>query len=302
MKQTKSTKTVAANMVVKRVVLKQLNNEKFGTVKVVKTEDGEGFACLDDLCDILNLSKKEVIEKLDGHLHTVSPKKTEVTKYDTNYVDEVGIYLLYFLSKEKYTIQVQNWLDKEFFQSLREQHRFDAGTNQDSFISDVDLKRHALRDLATANNVIKSGHFMKGKDIPELTQSHLIGWWHNLNDQTIFMLQFNCQSDCDVYKNIRMNVYLRKMVDGRVDMCTMHISFLDLDDDNREFFVIETVIPSSDVLDGSILDYIMEDQFLDEDIMEPGNLEIVLILNATMSFHRSRRIEKKEQQGLIEFL
>ena len=302
MKQTKSTKTVANKMVVKKVVLKHLNNEKFGTVKVVKTEDGEGFACLDDLCDILNLSKKEVIEKLDGHLHTVSPKKTEVTKYDTDYVDEVGIYLLYFLSKEKYTIQVQNWLDKEFFQSLREQHRFDAGTDQDSFISDVDLKRHALRDLATANNVIKSGHFMKGKDIPELTLSHLIGWWHNLNDQTIFMLQFNCQSDCDVYKNIRMNVYLRKMVDGRVDMCTMHISFLDLDDDNREFFVIETVIPSSDVLDGSILDYIMEDQFLDEDIMEPGNLEIVLILNATMSFHRSRRIEKKEQQGLIEFL
>ena len=302
MKQTKSTKTIANKMVVKKVVLKQLNNEKFGTVKVVKTEDDEGFACLDDLCDILNLSKKEVIEKLDGHLHTVSPKKTEVTKYDTDYVDEVGIYLLYFLSKEKYTIQVQNWLDKDFFQSLREQHRFDAGTDQDSFISDVDLKRHALRDLATANNVIKSGHFMKGKDIPELTLSHLIGWWHNLNDQTIFMLQFNCQSDCDVYKNIRMNVYLRKMVDGRVDMCTMHISFLDLDDDNREFFVIETVIPSSDVLDGSILDYIMEDQFLDEDIMEPGNLEIVLILNATMSFHRSRRIEKKEQQGLIEFL
>ena len=302
MKQTKSTKTVANKMVVKKVVLKQLNNEKFGTLKVVKTEDDEGFACLDDLCDILNLSKKEVIEKLDGHLHTVSPKKTEVTKYDTDYVDEVGIYLLYFLSKEKYTIQVQNWLDKEFFQSLREQHRFDAGTDQDSFISDVDLKRHALRDLATANNVIKSGHFMKGKDIPELTLSHLIGWWHNLNDQTIFMLQFNCQSDCDVYKNIRMNVYLRKMVDGRVDMCTMHISFLDLDDDNREFFVIETVIPSSDVLDGSILDYIMEDQFLDEDIMEPGNLEIVLILNATMSFHRSGRIEKKEQQGLIEFL
>ena len=302
MKQTKSTKTVAANMVVKRVVLKQLNNEKFGTVKVVKTEDGEGFACLDDLCDILNLSKKEVIEKLDGHLHTVSPKKTEVTKYDTDYVDEVGIYLLYFLSKEKYTIQVQNWLDKEFFQSLHEQHRVDAGTDQGSFISDMDLKRHALRDLATANNVIKSGHFMKGKEIPELTQSHLIGWWHNLNDQTIFMLQFNGQSDCYVYKNIRMNVYLRKMVDGRVDMCAMRISFLDLDDDNREFFVIETVIPSSAVLDGSILDYIMEDQFLDEDIMEPGNLEIVLILNATMSFHRSRRIEKKEQQGLIEFL
>ena len=289
MKQTKSTKTVANKMVVKKVVLKQLHNEKFGTVKVVKTEDDEGFACLDDLCDILNLSKKEVIEKLDGHLHTVSPKKTEVTKYDTDYVDEVGIYLLYFLSKEKYTIQVQNWLDKEFFQSLREQHRFDAGTDQDSFISDVDLKRHALRDLATANNVIKSGHFMKGKDIPELTQSHLIGWWHNLNDQTVFMLQFNCQSDCDVYKNIRMNVYLRKMVDGRVDMCAMHISFLDLDDDNHEFLVIDTIMPSSVISDGTILDYIMEDQFIDEDIMDQESFDFIMILNGTMSFHRSRR-------------
>ena len=286
MKQTKSTKTVANKMVVKKVVLKQLNNEKFGTVKVVKTEDDEGFACLDDLCDILNLSKKEVIEKLDGHLHTVSPKKTEVTKYDTDYVDEVGIYLLYFLSKEKYTIQVQNWLDKEFFQSLREQHRFDAGTDQDSFISDVDLKRHALRDLATANNVIKS----------------LIGWWHNLNDQTVFMLQFNCQSDCDVYKNIRMNIYLRKMVDGRIDFCDMHITFLDLDDDNHEFLVIDTIMPSSVILDGTILDYIMEDQFIDEDIMDQESLDLIMILNGTMSFHRSRRIEKKEPQGIIEFL
>ena len=157
MKQTKSTKTVAANMVVKRVVLKQLNNEKFGTVKVVKTEDGEGFACLDDLCDILNLSKKEVIEKLDGHLHTVSPQKTEVTKYDTDYVDEVGIYLLYFLSKEKYTIQVQNWLDKEFFQSLHEQHRDDTATDHDTLVLDVDFQRQVLRNMATADNVIKSG-------------------------------------------------------------------------------------------------------------------------------------------------
>ena len=161
MKKSKSTKTVAANMVVKRVVLKQINNEKFGTVKVVKTEDGEGFACLDDLCDILNLSmnlsKKEVIEKLDGHLHTVSPKKTEVTKYDTDYVDEVGIYLLYFLSKEKYTIQVQNWLDKEFFQSLHEQHRDDTATDHDTLVLDVDFQRQVLRNMATADNVIKSG-------------------------------------------------------------------------------------------------------------------------------------------------
>ena len=143
---------------------------------------------------------------------------------------------------------------------------------------------------------------MKGKDIPELTQSHLIGWWHNLNDQTVFMLQFNCQSDCDVYKNIRMNIYLRKMVDGRIDFCDMHITFLDLDDDNHEFLVIDTIMPSSVILDGTILDYIMEDQFIDEDIMDQESLDLIMILNGTMSFHRSRRIEKKEPQGIIEFL
>ena len=302
MKQTKSTKTVANKMVVKKVVLKQLNNEKFGTVKVVKTEDGEGFACLDDLCEILNLSKKEVIEKLDGHLHTVSPKKTEVTKYDTDYVDEVGIYLLYFLSKEKYTIQVQNWLDKEFFQPLHEQHRDDTATDHDTLVLDVDFQRQVLRNMATADNVIKSGHFMKGKDIPELTQSHLIGWWHNLNDQSIFMLQFNCQSDSCLYGNIRMNVYLRKMVDGRTGSCAMHISYLDLDDDNHEFLIINTIMPSSVISDGTILDYIMEDQFIDEDIMDQESLDLIMILNGTMSFHRSRRIEKKEPQGIIEFL
>ena len=289
MKQTKSTKTVAANMVVKKVVLKQLRNKKFGPVTVVKTEDDEGFACLDDLCDILNLFKKEVIEKLDGHLYAVSPKKTEVTKYDTDYVDEVGIYLLYFLSKEKYTIQVQNWLDKEFFQSLHEQHRDDTATDHDTLVLDVDFQRQVLRNMATADNVIKSGHFMKGKDIPELTQSHLIGWWHNLNDQSIFMLQFNCQSDCCLYQNIRMNIYLRKMVDGRIDFCDMHITFLDLDDDNHEFLVIDTIMPSSVILDGTILDYIMEDQFIDEDIMDQESLDLIMILNDTMSFHRSRR-------------
>ena len=80
------------------------------------------------------------------------------------------------------------------------------------------------------------------------------------------------------------------------------IGDLDLDDDNREFLVIDTIIPCSVVLDGSILDFIMEDQFADVDILEPGDLNTIMILNGTMSFHRSRRIEKKEQQGIIEFL
>ena len=72
------------------------------------------------------------------------------------------------------------------------------------------------------------------------------------------------------------------MVDGRIDFCDMHITFLDLDDDNHEFLVI--------------------DKFIDEDIMDQESLDLIMILNGTMLFHRSRRIEKKEQQGIIEFL
>ena len=291
MKQTKSTKTVANKMVVKKVVLKQLNNEKFGTVKVVKTEDGEGFACLDDLCDILNLSKENVIEKLDGHLHTVSPKDSKETFHDMDFVDEFGIYVMYIMSKEKNTIRVQEWLDKELLKPLHEQANAHLGLNKkDRLFTESNLQLEVLRNMATATNVIKSGHFKMGKAIPELTHSHLIGWWHNLNDQSIFMLQFNCQSDCCLYGNIRMNIYLRKMVDGRIDFCDMHITFLDLDDDNHEFLVIDTIMPSSAILDGTILDYIMEDQFIDEDIMDQESLDLIMILNGTMSFHRSRRL------------
>lgn len=42
--------------------------------------------------------------------------------------------------------------------------------------------------------------------------------------------------------------------------------------------------------------------FIDEDIMDQESLDLIMILNDTMSFHRSCRIEKKEQQALIEFL
>ena len=286
-----------------KVKVRVLSHREFGNVKVVNDGEYNGYACLDDLCAILNLSKKQVKEKLDGHLYTVSPKDPKEKISDMDFVDEFGIYVMYIMSKEKNAVRVQEWLDKEFLKPLYEQSNAHLGLNKnDKLFTESNLQLEVLRNMATATNVIKSGHFKTGKAIPELTHSHLIGWWHNLNDQSIFMLQFNCQSDSCLYGNIRMNVYLRKMVDGRTGSCAMHISFLDLDDDNHEFLVIDTIMPSSVISDGTILDYIMEDQFIDEDIMDQESLDLIMILNDTMSFHRSRRIEKKEQQGLIEFL
>ena len=285
------------------VKVRVLSHREFGNVKVVNDGEYNGYACLDDLCAILNLSKKQVKEKLDGHLYTVSPKDPKETFRDMDFVDEFGIYVMYIMSKEKNTIRAQEWLDEEFLKPLHEQANTHLGLNKnDKLFTESNLQLEVLRYMATATNVIKSGRFKTGKAIPELTHSHLIGWWHNLNDQSIFMLQFNCQSDSCLYENIRMNVYLRKMVDGRTGSCAMHISFLDLDDDNHEFLVIDTIMPSSVISDGTILDYIMEDQFIDEDIMDQESLDLIMILNGTMSFHRSRHIEKKEQQGIIEFL
>ncbi len=274
-----------------KVKVRQLSHREFGNVKVVNDGEYKGYACLDDLCTILNLSKKQVKEKLDGHLYTVSPKDPKEKISDMDFVDEFGIYVMYIMSTEKNTLKVQEWLDEEFLKPLHEQANVHLGLNKkDRLFTESNLQLEVLRNMATATNVIKSGHFKMGKAIPELTHSHLIGWWHNLNDQSIFMLQFNCQSDCCLYQNIRMNIYLRKMVDGRTGSCAMRVSFLDLDDDNHEFLVIDTIMPSSVISDGTILDYIMEDQFIDEDIMDQESLDLIMILNGTMSFHRSRRM------------
>ena len=296
MKKTVSTKVTN--------VFNELLSKEFGKVRVVSNEkNGEGYVSANDLCRILELSEKEVFPKLSNHLYTVILEGASDKQQKMPFVDENGLYMMFLLSKKKDAIRFQEWLDEEFLKPLHEQANARMGLNKnDKLFTESNLQLEVLRDMATATNVIKSGHFKTGKAIPELTLSHLIGWWHNLNDQSVFMLQFNCQSDCCLYENIRINVYLRKMVDGRTGSCAMHISFLDLDDDNHEFLVIDTIMPSSVISDGSILDYIMEDQFIDEDIMDQESLDLIMILNGTMSFHRSRRIEKKEQQGIIEFL
>ena len=296
MKKTVSTKVTN--------VFNELLSKEFGKVRVVSNEKtGEGYVSADDLCRILELSEKEVFPKLFNHLYTVILEGVIDKQQKMPFVDENGLYMMFLLSKKKDAIRFQEWLDEEFLKPLHEQANARMGLNKkDRLFTESNLQLEVLRNMATATNVIKSGHFKTGKAIPELTHSHLIGWWHNLNDQSVFMLQFNCQPDCCLYENIRMNIYLRKMVDGRIDFCDMHITFLDLDDDNHEFLVIDTIMPSSAILDGTILDYIMEDQFIDEDIMDQESLDLIMILNGTMSFHRSRRIEKKEPQGIIEFL
>ena len=74
------------------VKVRVLSHREFGNVKVVNDGEYNGYACLDDLCAILNLSKKQVKEKLDGHLYTVSPKEPSEKFHDMDFVDEFGIY------------------------------------------------------------------------------------------------------------------------------------------------------------------------------------------------------------------
>ena len=175
----------------------------------------------------------------------------------------------------------------EFLQALFDQRKALAGLKKDDkLVAEPDLQRQALRYMATAKNVEKSGHFIVGKDIPDLTMAHLRGWWYNPNDKSTFMLQFNCKTDCYIYENLRMNVYLTKNKDGDTDTCDMRIRFLDLDDDR----------------DNTVLDYLLEELTLDVDVLDPENVDLVVLLNGTMSFHRSRRIENNNDQPLIEFV
>ena len=296
MKQTKSTKVTN--------VFNELHSKEFGKVRVVSNEKtGDGYVSADDLCCILELSQKDVFPKLSDHLYMVVLGDAGDKQQKMPFVDESGLYMMFLLSKRKNAICFQDWLHGEFLQALYDQRKALAGLKKDDkLVAESNLQLQALRYMATAKNVEKSGHFRVGKDIPDLTMAHLRGWWYNPNDKSTFMLQFNCKTDCYIYENIRMNVYLKKQEDGNTEACDMRIRFLDLDDDSFEYWSFDTWLPSYAVLDNTILDYLLEELTLDVDVLDPENVDLVVLLNGTMSFHRSRRIENNTDQPLIEFV
>ena len=296
MKQTKSTEVTNE--------FNKLYSKEFGKVRVVSNEKaGEGYVSADDLCRILELSEKEVFPKISNHLYTVILEDGGEKQRKMPFVDESGLYMMFLLSKREDAIRFQDWLQKEFLQALYEQRKALAGLKKDDrLVAESNLQLQALRYMATAKNVEKSGHFRVGKDIPDLTMAHLRGWWYNPNDKSTFMLQFNCKTDCYIYENIRMNVYLTKQEDGNTEACDMRIRFLDLDDDSFEYMSYDTWLPEYAVSDNTILDYLLEELTLDVDILDPENVDLVILLNGTMAFHRSRRLEKNDDQPLIEFL
>ena len=296
MKQTKT--TTVTN------VYNELHSKEFGKVRVVSNENtGEGYVSADDLCRILELSQKDVFPKLSDHLYTVVLEEAGDKQQKMPFVDESGLYMMFLMSKMKDAIRFQDWLHGEFLQDLYEQRKTLAGLKKDDkLVAESNLQLQALRYMATAKNVEKSGHFKVGKDIPNLTMAHLRGWWYNPNDRSTFMLQFNCKTDCYIYENIRMNVYLTKQEDGNTEACDMLIKFLDLDDDSFEYLSYDTWLPSYAVSDNTILDYLLEELTLDVDVLDPENVDLVVLLNGTMSFHRSRRLENSNDQPLIEFV
>ena len=295
MKQTKSTKVTN--------VFNELHNKEFGKVRVVSNENGEGYVSADDLCRILELSQKDVFPKISNHLFTVVLEDAGDKQQKMPFVDESGLYMMFLLSKMKDAIRFQDWLHEEFLQALYDQRKALAGLRKDDkLVAESNLQLQALRYMATAKNVEKSGHFKVGKDIPDLTMAHLRGWWYNPNDKSTFMLQFNCKTNCYIYENLRMNVYLTKQEDGNTEACDMLIKFLDLDDDNLEMMSYDTWLPEYAVSDNTILDYILEEMTLDDDFLEPENIDVLVILNSIVSFHRSRRINNNNDQQLIEFL
>ena len=269
----------------------QLNSKEFGPLRVVTNEkEAKGYFCLDDLCRILDL-KEKVVEQLTGHLFLVTVDGGKDQQCQKCYVEEEGLYLMMLISKMEDAIRFQEWLDEVYLNGLHEQRKARLGLSKgDVLVVEENHACQTLRYMATAANVVKSGHFRVGKDIPELTMSHLMGWWNNPNDRSTFMLQFNCTGRCFIYENIRMNVYLTKDEDGKAELCDMTIKFLDLDDDNLEMLSYDTWIPEYAVTDNAILDYILEEMTLDGDFLQPKNVDVLVILNSIVSFHRSRRM------------
>ena len=270
--------------------LSVLQSKEFGNVRVAcDIETAEAYVCITDLCNILEVSPEEALPKLLGHISIA--KKIKGDHSMVPYVDESGLYMMFLLSKKKDAIRFQDWLHEEFLRPLYEKRKVIIGLDKDDvLLIEPDRNRQVLRYLATASNVVKSGHFITGKQIPELTLSHIRGWWYNPDDKSTFMLQFNCLGNNYIYDNFRMNVYLMKDEDGCIEEGKMRISFLDLDDGGVEFMTIDTRFPDCIFTEWPILDFILEDQFMKEDFLKPENVNLAIILNNTMSFHRSRRV------------
>lgn len=267
-----------------------LQSKEFGNVRIAcDIETAEAYVCITDLCNILEVSPEEALPKLLGHISIA--KKIKGDHSMVPYVDESGLYMMFLLSKKKDAIRFQDWLHDEFLRPLYEKRKALAGLNKDDvLLIESDRNRQVLRYLATASNVVKSGHFITGKEIPELTLSHMRGWWYNPEDKSTFLLQFNCLGNNYIYDNFRMNVYLMKDEDGCIEEGKMRINFLDLDDGGVEFMTIDTRFPDCIFTEWPILDFILEDQFMKKDILKPENVNLAIILNNTMSFHRSRRV------------
>lgn len=155
-----------------------------------------GYVCADDLYRILKLSDKELLSQPDSdYVFTITVENAAGKQQELPFVNESGLYILYLLSKLKNAVRFQNWLDEKFFGPLYEQRK---GSND--FVVRRGQQCESLRLMATAANVVKSEHFKTGKDIPDLTYAHLMGWWNNPNDKSTFMLQFNCQDGSLIFE------------------------------------------------------------------------------------------------------
>ena len=136
MKKTESTKVTN--------VFNELHSKEFGKVRVVSNEkDGEGYVSADDMCRILELSEKEVFQKLSNHLYTVILEGAGDKQQKMPFVDENGLYMMFLLSKKKDAIRFQEWLNGEFLQALFDQRKALAGLKKDDkLVAEPDLQRY----------------------------------------------------------------------------------------------------------------------------------------------------------------
>lgn len=273
-------------------IFQSFNNDAVGEIGTVTDQKYNGYFHLADLCRALKVSLKDALHGIPKeNLTTFTVKDGKGHGQPMLFVNEKGMYWVFYLSDDKDAIYFQDWLDKVFLNPLHEQQRIAAGRGKnDQVIAKRDGELLALHYLITAENVRKSGHFKIAKDVPYMAMAHLRGWWYNTNDDFVFMLQFDCKSEFYGKENLRMNVYLTKKEDGDTDSCDMHVSLLDLDADNSELTYANTSMPSDVLSKSSILSFIMKDLFSYREVMKPVNVDLVAILNSTISFKRSRRI------------
>lgn len=100
------------------MVLQVFSHERFGQIRVIVI-DGEPQFCLSDVCQVLDLTVKGVVQRIEKEVISNYPLETAGGIQKMYFVNEDGLYDVIFDSRKSEAKCFRKWITKEVLPALR---------------------------------------------------------------------------------------------------------------------------------------------------------------------------------------